>query len=92
MVRLAKSSRGIPTSSASMDLDTSSATMMSTPSVSTSSIRVPHFGSIMPMASRASAVLQTRNFQTCLRGRASGQSDALNSRSTASAIRFCFQR
>ena len=56
-----------------MDLLTSKATMMSTPSDSTSSIFVPHFGSSIPNASMAKAVRQTRNFQTCLRGRASGQ-------------------
>ena len=66
--------------------------MMSTPSDSISSMRVPHLGSIRPTANKAMPVRQTRNFQTARRGRASGQSDRLSSNSAASAIRRCFQR
>ena len=71
-VRRARAIRCIPTSSASMLLDTSSATMMSTPSEVTSCRRAPILGSSMPIKAAASAVRHNKNRQTLRTGRSLG--------------------
>jgi len=72
-VRLAKSNRAKPTSSVIMLLLTSNATIMSTPSDSTSWSRLPILGSSQAITSVARATRTSRNFHVGMKMRYPGR-------------------
>ena len=92
MVRLAKSSRAIPTSSVIMLLLTSKATIMSTPSDSTSCRRLPILGSSQAMTRKASAMRRRKNFQVGTNMWYPGSTLSICPASASDRITLCLQR
>ena len=91
-VRFARSIRGIPTSSASMLLLTSTATMTSTPSDSTSSKRLPILGSSHPTMAAPRAQRHSRNFQVGRNMRYSSYTVSTRWASASCPTTRCLQR